>query len=47
MASHHDDDLGRYYLGRIARLWDYLAICVVTRDRHWVAAIRSLGLAES
>jgi Restriction endonuclease len=42
MASHHDEDLGRYYLGRIGRVWDYVAICCVTRDRHWVAAIRAI-----
>jgi hypothetical protein len=43
MASHHDDDLNRYYLGRIDRVWDFVAICSVTRDRHWVAAIRSFA----
>jgi hypothetical protein len=42
MAPHHDDDLGRYYLGRLGRIWDFAAICSVTRDRHWVAAIRAL-----
>jgi hypothetical protein len=42
MAPHHDDDLGRYYLGRLGRVWDFVAICSVTRDRHWVAAIRAL-----
>jgi len=30
MAPHHDDDLSHYYLGRLGRLWDYLAICNVT-----------------
>jgi Restriction endonuclease len=43
MSSHHDDDLSRYYLGRIGRVWDFAAICSVTRDRHWVAAIRALA----
>jgi len=43
MSSHHDDDLSRYYLGRIDRVWDFIAICSVTRDRHWVAAIRALA----
>jgi hypothetical protein len=40
MAEHHDDDLTRYYLGRLGRLWDHLSISVVTRDRHWVACLR-------
>lgn len=43
MASHHDADLSRYYLGRLDRVWDWVAICSVTRDRHWVAAIRALS----
>lgn len=43
MAPHHDEDLSRYFLGRIERSWDHLAICCVTRDRHWVAAIRVLA----
>lgn len=42
MALHHDEDLTRYFLGRIGRAWDHLAITCVTRDRHWVAAIRAL-----
>jgi hypothetical protein len=42
MAAHHDDDTGRYYLGRIGRLWDHLSLSTVTRDRHWVAGIRVL-----
>jgi hypothetical protein len=42
MADHHDDDLERYYLGRIGRLWDHVALSVVTRDRHWVAGLRKL-----
>jgi hypothetical protein len=46
MASHHDDDFSRYYLGRLDRVWDFVAICSVTRDRHWVAAIRSLASTE-
>lgn len=43
MASHHDDDMSRYYLGRLDRVWDFVAICSVTRDRHCVAAIRVLS----
>jgi hypothetical protein len=43
MAPHHDDDVSRYYLGRIGRVWDYLAICSVTRDRHSVAMIRAIA----
>jgi hypothetical protein len=42
MASHHDDDLDRYYLGRVGRVWDQLCISIVTRDRHWVAGWRHL-----
>jgi hypothetical protein len=42
MSSHHDDDVSRFYLGRIDRVWDFIAICSVTRDRHWVAGIRAL-----
>lgn len=42
MASHHDDHLSRYLLGRIGRLWDALAVSIVTRDRHWVALLRTL-----
>jgi hypothetical protein len=44
MAAHHDEDLSRFYLGRIDKLWDQLAVCLVTRDRHWVAGLRALAL---
>ncbi len=40
VASHHDEDSTRYYLGRLGRMWDHLAVSVVTRDRHWVAILR-------
>jgi hypothetical protein len=43
MASHHDADLSQYHLGRLGFLVDHLAISVVTRDRHWVAALRALS----
>lgn len=43
MASHHRVALTDYYLGRIGRPWDQLAVSAVTRDRHWVAAIRALA----
>jgi hypothetical protein len=46
MAPHHDEDLNRYYLGRISRLWDQLAISLLVRDRHWVAAIRALNASS-
>ncbi len=42
MADHHDDEVDRYYLGRNGRLWDHLALSIVTRDRHWVAGLRAL-----
>lgn len=42
MAAHHDDDLARLYLGRHWRSWDWMAIGVALRDRHWVASIRDL-----
>jgi hypothetical protein len=42
MAAHHDEDLARYYLGRIHRIWDALTLSLVTRDRHWVALIRAM-----
>ncbi len=45
MAPHHDEDLDRFYLGRIGRFWDHLAISLVLRDRHWVACIRALDRA--
>jgi hypothetical protein len=41
MAAHHDDDMSRYYLGRLDRVWDFVAIFSVTGDRHWVAATSS------
>jgi hypothetical protein len=43
MAPHHDDDLSRYFLGRLNLLWDHLALSLVTRDRHWVAGLRALA----
>lgn len=43
MAAHHDDDLAGLYLGRQSRPWDWIAIGVALRDRHWVAAIRELA----
>lgn len=42
MAAHHDDDVDRYYLGRIGRYWDHLALSIVCRDRHWVAGVHAL-----
>jgi hypothetical protein len=42
MAPHHDEDLNRYYLGRLDLPWDHLAVSLVTRDRHWVAGLRTL-----
>jgi hypothetical protein len=42
MAPHHDDDVERYYLGRLGRFWDHLTLSIVTRDRHWVAGLRAL-----
>jgi hypothetical protein len=43
MAPHHDEDVNRYYLGRLGVLWDHLAVSLVTRDRHWVAGLRALA----
>lgn len=42
MAPHHHSALTDYFLGRIDRPWDQLAVSAVTRDRHWIAAIRAL-----
>lgn len=41
MAPHHRSAITDCYLGRIGRPWDQLAVSAVTRDRHWVAAIRA------
>ena len=42
MASHHHLAVDQYYLGRLGRLWDQIAVSAVTRDRHWVAGVRAL-----
>jgi hypothetical protein len=46
-ALHHDDDLTRYFLGRLGRYWDQLSLSVVTRDRHWVAVLHHLLQAQT
>jgi len=47
MAAHHDDDVSRYYLGRLGYFWDHLTLSIVSRDRYWVAGLRRLLLKES
>jgi hypothetical protein len=47
VAAHHDDETDRYYLGRMGRVWDHLAITTVTRDLHWVASWPPLMAAEN
>jgi hypothetical protein len=42
MAPHYAQKVEQSYLGRLDRLWDQLAVSAVTRDRHWIAAIRTL-----
>jgi hypothetical protein len=41
MAPHHREGAERYYLGRIGRAWDQLAINALLRDRHSMWAIRA------
>ena len=42
MAAHHREEPSQYYLGRVERPWDQLAINVLLRDRHSMSAIRAL-----
>jgi hypothetical protein len=42
MAAHQQEPPERYYLGRIGRAWDQLAINALLRDRHSMSAIRAL-----
>ncbi len=41
-APHHRAVPEDYFLGRISRPWDQLAVSAITRDRHWVTAVRTL-----
>jgi hypothetical protein len=41
-APHHKREPEDYYLGRIGRLWDHLAVRAVLRDRHFSVSSRSL-----
>jgi hypothetical protein len=47
MAPHHTQTTEQFYLGRIGRPWDQLAVSAVTRDRHWVSAIRVLAETQT
>ncbi len=42
-APHQHDRPERFYLGRIGRPWDQLAVSAVLRDRYWLWAIRALA----
>lgn len=41
-APHQTDDSAAFYLGRIERPWDQLAISAVLRDRYWLWPVRSI-----
>jgi len=42
VAPHHKRCPAAYYLERIGRLWDHLAVTAVLRDRHFLPACRTL-----
>jgi hypothetical protein len=42
VAAHQGEATERYYLVRIGRAWDQLAMSVLLRDRHSMSAIRTL-----
>ena len=42
VAPHHLRAPNSYYLGRIGRLWDHLAISSVLRDRYYLATCQML-----
>jgi hypothetical protein len=42
VAPHHKRGPADYYLERIGRLWDHLAVTAVLRDRHFLPTCRAL-----
>lgn len=42
VAPHHKRGPAAYYLARIGRLWDHLAVVAVLRDRHFLQTCRIL-----
>jgi hypothetical protein len=40
VASHHKRARSDYYLQRIGRYWDHLALSFVLRDRHYLVTCR-------
>jgi len=47
VAPHHLRAPDAYYLNRIGRPWDHLAISAVLRDRHFLASCRAFITAET
>ena len=41
VAPHHTRAPNAFYLERVGRAWDHLAVGVVLRDRHFLCACRS------
>ena len=42
VAPHHSRGPSSYYLSRIGRIWDHLALSIVLRDRHFPTTWRQL-----
>lgn len=42
VAPHHYRSQPSYYLARIGRHWDHLAVCSVLRDRHFLPTCRTM-----
>jgi hypothetical protein len=47
VAPHHNRGPASYYLERVNRLWDHLAVSAVLRDRHFISSCRSHIVANS
>lgn len=45
-APHHSRNTD-YYLARVGRSWDHLAVSAVLRDRHFVSTLRQLAESHS
>jgi hypothetical protein len=46
VAPHHHRSPSSYYLGRILRSWDHLAVSAVLRDRHFLASCQHILAAS-
>ncbi len=42
VAPHHKRGPAAYYLERIGRFWDHLAVSAVLRDRHFLPTCRTV-----